>query len=158
MTQSGYGALFRAAYATLHGGYQDEGPQDSGRTPRESAEEYLARSRSAALDGLRARLDAAEPPPELRAAHTLLVGLLARAAESDAALAEQVAAYRCGNFEGSISHSDRLQSIVSESARLDRELIMALREAEAAAPDTLASLGIEMDDFAGGRERPREGQ
>ena len=51
-------------------------------------------------------------------------------------------AYRCGNFSDSISHSDRLHTIVSESARLDRDLILALREAEEANAGTLDALGI----------------
>ena len=79
----------------------------------------------------------------MRAAHDLLVRLLASAAEADAALAAQVEAYRCGNFQSSISHSDRLHAIVTESARLDHDLILALRTAEEAAPGTLAALGIE---------------
>ena len=137
-----YGPLFRDAYAALHGGRPGDAPADSGRRPDESLEEYLARSRGEALDRLRARLEAGEPPPELRAAHDLLVRLLAAAAEADAALAAQVEAYRCGNFQGSVSHSDRLSAIVAESARLDRDLILALREAEAATPGTLAELGI----------------
>ena len=62
--------------------------------------------------------------------------------EADAALAAQVEAYRCGNFNDSVSHSDRLHAIVAESARLDRELILALRKAEGAAPGTLDALGI----------------
>ena len=76
-------------------------------------------------------------------AHGLLVRLLTCAAEADTALAAQVESYRCGNFQGSISHSDRLHSIVSESARLDRELILALREAEEADPGMLTALDIE---------------
>ena len=139
---SEYGPLFRDAYAALHGGRPGDAPADSGRRPDESLEEYLARSRGEALDRLRARLEAGEPPPELRAAHDLLVRLLAAAAEADAALAAPVEGYRCGNFEGSIDHSDRLHAIVAESARLDRDLILALREAEAATPGTLAELGI----------------
>ena len=83
------------------------------------------------------------PPPEVRPAHELLVRLLAAAAEADAALAAQVEAYRCGNFSDSVSRSDRLSVIIAESARLDRDLILALRDAEAAAPGTLAALGIE---------------
>jgi len=138
-----YGSLFRNAYAALHGGRPGDAPSDSGRRPGESLEEYLARSRGEALDRLRARLEAGEPPPELRSAHDLLVRLLAASAEADAALAAQVEAYRCGNFGDSISHSDRLHAIVAESARLDRGLILALRQTEAAAPGTLAALGIE---------------
>ncbi len=140
---SDYEPLFRDAYATLHGGRSDEPPADSGRRSDESLEEFLARSRGEALGGLRGRLESAEPPKELRIAHGLLVRLLACASEADDALAAQVEAYRCGNFQGSISHSDRLHSIVSESARLDRELILALREAEEAGPGTLSALGIE---------------
>ena len=137
-----YGPLFRDAYAALHGGRPGDAPADSGRRPDESMEEYLARSRDEALDRLRARLEAAEPPPELRAAHDLLVRLLAASAEADAALAAQVEAYRCGNFSDSVSHSDRLHAIVAESARLDRDLILTLRKAEEAAPGSLAALGI----------------
>ncbi len=140
---SDYEPLFRDAYATLHGSRADEPPADSGRRPDESLEEFLARSRSEALVKLRGRLESAEPPQELRIAHGLLVRLLTCAAEADAALAAQVEAYRCGNFQGSISHSDRLHSIVSESARLDRELIVALREVEEADPGTLFALDID---------------
>jgi len=137
---SEYGPPFRDAYAALHGSRADEPPADSGRRSDESLEEFLARSRSEALGRLRGRLESAEPPNELRIAHGLLVRLLTCAAEADAALAAQVGAYRCGNFQGSISHSDRLHTIVSESARLDHELIIALREAE---EGTLEALGIE---------------
>ena len=140
---SEYGPLFRDAYAALHGGRPNDTPADSGRRPDESLEEYLARSRGEALDRLRARLEAGEPPPELRTAHDLLVRLLVSAAEADAALAAQVEAYRCGNFGDSVSHSDRLSAIVAGSARLDRDLILALRKAEEATPGTLAALGIE---------------
>jgi hypothetical protein len=141
-TLASYGPLFRDAYAALHGGRPNDASSDSGRRPDESLEEYLARSRGEALGRLRARLEAGEPPRGLRAAHDLLVRLLASAAEADAALAAQVETYRCGNFQGSIGHSDRLHAIVAESARLDRDLILALREAEEAAPRTLAALGI----------------
>ncbi len=141
-TLAEYGPLFRDAYAALHGGRPNDTPSDSGRRPNESLEEYLARSRGEALGRLRARLEAGEPLPELRTAHDLLVRLLAAAAEADAALAAQVEAYRCGNFSDSVSHSDRLHAIVAESARLDRDLILALRQAEEAAPGTLAALGI----------------
>ena len=140
---SDYEPLFRDAYATLHGGRADEPSADSGRRSDESLEEFLARSRSEALGRLRGRLESAEPPQELRIAHGLLVRLLTCAAEADAALAAQVETYRCGNFQGSISHSDRLHSIVSESARLDRDLILALREVEEANPGSLSALGIE---------------
>ncbi len=138
-----YGPLFREAYAALHGDHPDEPSADSGRRPDESLEEFLTRSRGEALDRLRARLEASAPPKELRVAHGLLCRLLECAAEADSVLASQVEAYRCGNFQDSISHSDRLHSVVSESARLDRDLILALRKAEDAAPGTLATLRIE---------------
>jgi len=147
-TLAEYGPLFRDAYAALHGGRPGDPPSDSGRRPDESLEEYLARSRGEALGRLRARLEAAEPPPELRAAHDLLLRLLASAAEADAALAAQVEAYSCGNFTDSISHSDRLSAVVAESARLDRDLILALRQAEEASPGTLAALGVEAPETA----------
>ena len=76
-------------------------------------------------------------------AHGLLCRLLECAAQADSVLAAQVESYRCGNFQDSISHSDRLHSVVSESARLDRDLILALRQAEEVAPGTLSALGIE---------------
>jgi hypothetical protein len=138
-----YGPLFREAYAALHGGGPDEPAADSGRRPDESLEEFLARSRSEALDRLRARLEASAPPKELRVAHGLLCRLLECAVQADSVLAAQVESYRCGNFQDSISHSDRLHSVVSESARLDRDLILALRKAEEASPGTLSALGIE---------------
>ena len=139
-----YGPLFREAYAALHGGHPDEPPAtDSGRRPEESLEESLARSHSEALDRLRARFEASAPLKELRVAHGLLCRLLECAAQADSVLAAQVESYRCGNFQDSISHSDRLHSVVSESARLDRDLILALRKAEEASPGTLSALGIE---------------
>ncbi len=139
-----YGPLFREAYAALHGGHPDEpSATDSGRRPEESLEESLARSHSEALDRLRARFEASAPPKELRVAHGLLCRLLECAAQADSVLAAQVESYRCGNFQDSISHSDRLHSVVLESARLDRDLILALRKAEDASPGTLSALGIE---------------
>ncbi|MEX0800170.1 MAG: hypothetical protein WD379_03015 [Dehalococcoidia bacterium] len=138
-----YPALFREAYVALHGGGPDDAPTDSGRRPDESLEEYLARSRSEALGRVRGRLESATPTQALRDAHDLLSRLLALAVEADAALARQVEAYSCGNFEGSIAHSDRLAEIVAESARLDRALIAALR----ALPPELAELaGIQLPE------------
>lgn len=139
-----YAHLFRDAYAALHGGLPDEPPPDASRRPGEPLEEFLARTRGEALSRLRTRVEAADPPEELRPAHELLARLLASAVEADAALAAQVEAYRCGNFDTSIQHSDRLNELVSESARLDRELILALRQAEEASPGTLESLGMEV--------------
>ena len=137
-----YGPAFRAAYAILHGGRAEEPADTVGRGRDESVEEFLARSRSEALEGLRGALEAARPPQALASAHGLLLRLLACAVEADTALAAQMEAYRCGNFQGSIDHSDRLHAVIAESARLDRDLILALREAEAAAPGTLEALGI----------------
>ncbi|MEE8347232.1 MAG: hypothetical protein V3S20_07800 [Dehalococcoidia bacterium] len=138
-----YGHLFRTAYTVLHGGHTDEPTADSSRHSDEPLEEFLARVRSDALDKLRGRMEGAEPPEALRDAHDLLVRLLASATEADTALAAQVEAYRCGNFPGSISHSDRLHALITESARLDRDLIAALRQADSAAPGTLSALGID---------------
>lgn len=141
-TLSDYGAHFCEAYAVLHGGRGEE-PEDIGqRRPGEPLEEFLARSRGEALGRLQRRLSAVEPPQALRKAHDILLQLLAGAVEADVALAAQVEAYRCGQFQESIAHSDRLQVLVTESARLDRELILALREGESQRPGTLAELGL----------------
>lgn len=140
-TLADYGALFREAYAALHGGRGE--PADSvPRRPGESLEEHLSRTRSKALGRLEKQLAGVEPPEGLARAHRLLLRLLVGAAEADSALAAQVEAYRCGQFQESIGHSDRLQALVAESARLDRELILALREAEDANAGTLDALGI----------------
>jgi len=136
-----YGDVFRAAYAALHGGHADE-PDTATRKPGESLEEFLARTRTEALGRVQRHLDAVEPPPELRRVHELLRQLLDGACEADTALASQVEAYRCGQFSDSIAHSDRLQTLVAASARLDRELIVALRELEAGRPGTLEALGL----------------
>ena len=138
-----YATRFRDAYAALHGGLPGEPAPDSGRRPGEPLEQYLARSRGEALDRVRSRFQAVQPPAELRVAHALVAKLLASAVEADAALAAQVEAYRCGRFDTSIQHSDRLNALVAESARLDRDLIAALQAAEQASPGTLEALGIE---------------
>ncbi len=141
-TISGYGAHFREAYAALHGGRPDD-PEDAiEREAGESLEEFLTRSRGQALGRLQRRLAALAPPPPLRKAHDILVRLLDSSEEADAALTAQVAAYRCDQFQESIAHSDRLHSLVAESARLDRELILALQEAESNRSGTLAELGL----------------
>lgn len=140
-TLDDYGDVFRAAYAALHGGRPDE-PDTSARKPGESLEEFLARTRTEALGRVRRRLDAVEPPAELRHVHQLLLQLLHGAREADAALAAQVEAYRCGQFSDSIAHSDRLQALVAAGTRLDRELIVALQALEAERPGTLDALGI----------------
>lgn len=139
---SDYGALFRQAYALLHGGRPGEVAEGSPRRPGESLEEFLARTRQEELGLLAGRLAGTEPPPEVQRVHSLLLELLQAAAEADAVLFAQVEAYRCGRFQESIDHSDRLQELVSRSARLDRELIIALREAESERPGTLAELGL----------------
>ncbi len=141
-TLTDYGAVFRAAYAALHGGRPDEPPDTATRKPGESLEEFLARTRTEALGRVRRQLDSVEPPPALRRVHELLLQLLDGAREADAALAAQVEAYRCGQFSDSIAHSERLQALVATSTRLDRELIVALRELEEANAGTLDALGI----------------
>jgi hypothetical protein len=128
MTTADYGALFRQAYSVLHGGRPGEAVDAGERRPGESLEEYLSRSRADAVGFMRKRLLAAQPPEGLASVHQTLLDLLANAAEADAALASQVEAYRCGRFHESVTYSDRLHALVAESARLDRELIMALRE------------------------------
>jgi len=137
-----YGDVFRAAYATLHGGRPGEPTDTAARKAAESLEEFLARTRTDALGRLQRQLDGVEPPPELRRVHELLLQLLDGAREADAALAAQVEAYRCGQFSDSIAHSDRLQALVAASSRLDRELIVALQELEAQRPGTLGTLGL----------------
>ncbi len=134
-----YGELFRDAYALLHGGRGDEPDDTSERRPGEGLEEYLARSRAEAVGAMRKRLLAGSPPAGLEKAHGLLVNLLENAALGDEALARQVAAYQCGNFHESVTHSERLHDVIAESARLDRELITEL---QSLSPDVAEELGI----------------
>ena len=122
-----YGALFRDAYSLLHGGRGEEADDTPERRPGEGPEEYLARSRAEAVGAMRKRLLAASPPAGVEKAHRLLIDLLQNAALGDEALAQQVAAYQCGNFHESVAHSERLHDLVAESARLDRDLITELR-------------------------------
>jgi len=132
-----YGALFRDAYSLLHGGRGDEADDSATRRPGEGLGEYLARTRSEAVGAMRQRLLAASPPAGLERAHGLLADLLEKAALGDEALARQVAAYQCGNFHDSVSHSERLHELVAESARLDRDLITELRSLPANVAETL---------------------
>src|SRR3990172_4673344 len=122
-----YGALFRDAYALLHGGRGEEADDTPERRPGEGLEEYLARSRAEAVGAMRKRLLAASPMAGVEKAPPLLIALLQTAALGDEALAQQVAAYQCGNFHESVAHSERLHDLVAESARLDRDLITELR-------------------------------
>jgi hypothetical protein len=78
----------------------------------------------------------------VRKAHDILLRLLSNAAEAEEALLAQTDSYRCGQYEASVAHSERLHQLVAESARLDRELILALEEVERGAPGTLAALGL----------------
>lgn len=138
---SEYGALFTQAYAILHGEGDDLGSSLE-RRPGEHLGEYLARQRKATVARVQAALREATPPPALTRAHEILVRLLANAWEADEALLAQTQAYHCGRFETSATHADRLHALVTESARLDRELIAALQEVERAAPGTLEALGM----------------
>ncbi|MEE8370308.1 MAG: hypothetical protein V3S00_06030 [Dehalococcoidia bacterium] len=146
-TLSDYGGRFRAAFAALHGGDPDDedgGPGQSAEPgPGEPLTEFLSRSRSQTL-GLSQRqlADGEPPPPLLREAHDLLTRLLDSSANVDAALASQIEAYRCDQYEKSIAHSDRLGTLVAESARLQRELLQALRQAESDQAGTLEQLGL----------------
>ena len=141
-TISEYGEHFREAYAALHGGRPDDPEDTVEREAGESLEEFLTRSRGEALGRFQRRLAALTPPPPLHTAHDILVRLLDRSEEADIALAAQVAAYSCDQFQESIAHSDRLHSLVAESARLDRALILGLQEAESNRSGTLAELGL----------------
>src|SRR5574341_2344739 len=134
-----YGELFRDAYALLHGGLGDEPDDTSERRAGEGLQEYLARSRSEAVGAMRKRLQAVPPPPGLEKAPRLLGDLLENAALGDEALARQVAAYQCGNFHESVTHSERLHEIITETTRLDRELIAELRSLS---PELVEELGI----------------
>ena len=139
MTDDDYGQLFRDAYALLHGGLDDEPDDTSERRAGEGLEEYLARSRAEAVGAMRKRLLAASAPAGLEKAHRLLGDLLENAALGDEALARQVAAYQCGNFHESVTHSERLHEIITETTRLDRELIAELRSLS---PELAGELGI----------------
>jgi hypothetical protein len=134
-----YGDAFRDAYALLHGGRGDEADDTPERQAGERLEEYLARSRAEAVGAMRKRLLGASPPTGVEKAHGLLIGLLEKAALGDEALAQQVAAYQCGNFHESVAHSERLHELVADSARLDRELIAELRSLS---PEVAEELGI----------------
>jgi hypothetical protein len=134
-----YGLLFRDAYALLHGGRGDEADDTPERQAGERLEEYLARSRAEAVGAMRKRLLQASPPAGVETAHGLLIDLLEKASLGDEALAQQVAAYQCGNFHESVAHSERLHELVADSARLDRELVAELWSLPS---DVAAGLGI----------------
>lgn len=138
-----YGALFSRAYSLLHGGDDDwpDAPAPQ-RSPGEDILDYMARCHRECLAAVRAGLVAAVPPPEVRRAHDILLRLLSNAAEAEEALLAQTSSYRCGQFEVSVAQSERLHQLVAESARLDRELILALQEAERGSPGILATLGL----------------
>ena len=132
-----YGDTFRDAYALLHGGRGDEADDTSERRAGERLEEYLARSRAEAVGVMRKRLLAASPPAGVEKAHGLLIDLLEKASLGDEALAQQVAAYQCGNFHESVAHSERLHVLGAESAHLDRERIAELRSLPAGVAEEL---------------------
>ncbi len=137
-----YGELFRRAYAALHGGAPDEEAAFVQRRSDESLEEFLARSRREALAPLRDALQAMTPPAGLDDAHRLLLEAIECALEADAALAAQVRAYGCGDYQQSIQHSERVAVLAQRAVEVDRELIRALWLAEEATPGTLAALGL----------------
>jgi hypothetical protein len=137
-----YGELFRRAYAVLHGGMADEGPPVLQRRPDQSLEEFLASSRREALEPLRRALESTSPPAGLEEAHRLLLAAIECALEADAALAAQVRAYGCGDYQTSLEHSQRAADLARRAVELDRSLIAALWRAEEAAPGILASLGL----------------
>lgn len=134
-TLSHYGALLREAFAALHGGCDEEAPeQPGGSAPEETTPE--------ALPALLTALRSVEPPVGMARVHDLLLELLRAAQEAEVALAAQAEAYRAGRLRESVEHSDRLQAVVARGARIDRELMAALREAEVERPGTLAELGL----------------
>src|SRR3990172_6961292 len=143
MLSSGYGTYFRKAFSLLHGGSgQNEPGMETARRRGEPLQEYLARSRAETLDSVRVQLAGVEPPQHLAKAHHLLLQLIEAACETDAALSAQVEAYRCGQFDESIARSERLESLVREGARLNRELVLALDSVETENPGTLADVGL----------------
>jgi hypothetical protein len=139
-----YGELFRDAYALLHGGRAGEYPDAPSRDAGESIEDYLTRTRVQSLGNARKRMLAAEPPPGLAEPHRLLLDLLANAAQADEALAEQVKAYQCGQFHESVAHSDRLQQLVVDSQRLDRDLIGSLTALPADLREQIGIAGLDV--------------
>jgi hypothetical protein len=124
-----YGRILRDAFAALHGGRPGE---PSGAEA----------GRAEGLEHLQGQLAAVRSPKRLQKVHDALTRLLAAAIEADRELAQQVGAYARGETEASLRHSERVASLVAEGARLDRDLILALREAEGARPGTLAALGL----------------
>lgn len=142
LTLEEYGPLLGAAFATLHGGHPDEPSEPEAMRPQESLAAFLARTRAQALERLLAQAKAAGPPPGLEAVHDALVPLLEAALEADKALQEQVEAYNRGDSEASLRQAERVGQLVAASARLDRDLILALEAAEEAEPGTLAALGL----------------
>jgi hypothetical protein len=136
-----YGNLFRDAYTLLHGGGTDDYADAPPRKAGEPLEDYLTRTRVGALGATRKRILDATVPVGLEEVHRLLVDLLANAAQADEALAEQVKAYQCGQFHESVAHSERLQELVVESQRMDRELIRVLK---GMAPELRGVVGIEL--------------
>lgn len=149
-----YGDLFRQAYATLHGGLDEGVAMGLQRRPDEPLEEFLARTRREALLPLLHDLQATPPPAGLEEAHRLLLAAIECAMEADAALAAQVRAYGCGDYQTSLEHSQRAADLARRAVELDRALIAALWRAEEAAPGTLASLGIAQVLSGGAGHRP----
>ncbi|HXG35373.1 MAG TPA: hypothetical protein VNL15_00215 [Dehalococcoidia bacterium] len=136
-----YGELLRRAYGVLHGSHEGQPVSSGPRLPGESLEEYLARSRQDNLGVLLSSLERAAPPPDLGDIHRLITEVVRHAIASDEALAAQVRAYSCGDFQQSMLHAERLGDLVAESARLDREFIAALRRLD---PATREALGIDV--------------
>jgi|GEM_PF-3781119 len=137
-----YGHILRTAFATLHGGHPGEPAEPEAVGPEESVSAFIARTRAQTLESLRAQVEAAQPPAELQAVHDVLIRLLEAAIEADKALEEQIEAYGRGDQKASLRQAERVGALVVASARLDRDLILALRAAEDARSGTLAALGL----------------
>lgn len=134
-----YGSLFRQAFETLHGGRGNAQPE---RNPGETLEQYLSRSREEALAGIARRLQAATPPDDLAQVHSLILSVLQGAIATDEALAAQVRAYGCNDYQESMAQSERVGDLIAESAQQDRELMVALQQLPG---ETLAALGLAGD-------------
>jgi len=137
-----FGALLRAAFAVLHGGHLEEPAATVEREPGETLETYLARSRRAVLGRTLKQVSGLVAPQELRTMHELLQQLLECAIGTDEALAAQIQAYGCNDFQMSEAHFDRVSELVARSAQLDRELILALGRLEVDNQEVLEAMGI----------------
>jgi len=138
-----FGALLRSVFAVLHGGHIEEPAATVEREAGETLETYLARSRRGVLGQTLRQVRALTPPGKLQTLHTLLTQLLECAIGTDEALAAQMQAYGCNDFQTSEAHFERVNELVARSAKLDRELILALGQLKKLDRAALEAMGIE---------------